>query len=289
MTGSRRYSPQPGWPFARMGTMRSVPRRCASTAVKNLWAASVPRYSNGAGGILTHTSSVIERDELVDVELGERRDKALEQLSLLSSTRCGRRGTGSPAVRHRGTSPLQRAGDRFGRQPEQVARFGGAVPEHIAQQQHSPLVGGQQLNRSDEGQRYRLARLVPGFGSWALVRCSLEQDIGVRLQPEHLAQASGFRWRHRQGRGLHRSTLRGTQMVQAPVGRHSVQPRPHRGAALETLHAQPGGEQGLLHHVLRVLERTKHPVAVHLQLTTVRLDQLGERVTVPRLRPHEKF
>ena len=42
-----------------------------------------------------------ERDELVDVELGERRDKALEQLSLLSSTWCGRRGTGSPAVRHR--------------------------------------------------------------------------------------------------------------------------------------------------------------------------------------------
>ena len=78
-------------------------------------------------------------------------------------------------------------------------------------------------------------------------------------------------------------------MVQAPVGRHSVQPRPHRGAALETLHAQPGGEQGLLHHVLGVLERTEHPVAVHLQLTTVRFDQLGERVTVPRLRPHEKF
>ncbi len=39
--------------------MRATCRRCGSTAVKKRCAAAVPWYSNGNGGIRTHTSSVI--------------------------------------------------------------------------------------------------------------------------------------------------------------------------------------------------------------------------------------
>jgi hypothetical protein len=42
-------------------------------------------------------------------------------------------------------------------------------------------------------------------------------------------------------------------------------------------------QEGLLDQVLGLLERAEHPVAVHVQLTAVAPDQLGERRLVPAL------
>jgi hypothetical protein len=43
----------------------------------------------------------------------------------------------------------------------------------------------------------------------------------------------------------------------------------------------PGIKQRVLEGVLGVLEGSEHPVAVHLQLSTMRLGQLSERIAVP--------
>jgi hypothetical protein len=40
--------------------------------------------------------------------------------------------------------------------------------------------------------------------------------------------------------------------------------------------------------VLGVLEGSEHPIAVHLELSAVRLDQLSERVAVPGPRPGDQ-
>jgi hypothetical protein len=51
------------------------------------------------------------------------------------------------------------------------------------------------------------------------------------------------------------------------------------------LSALPGSQQRVLQGVLGVLEGSEHPVAVHLELSQVRLGHLPERVAVPGPRP----
>ena len=46
---------------------------------------------------------------------------------------------------------------------------------------------------------------------------------------------------------------------------------------LERLPIPPGAEERLLDDVLGILERAEHPVAVHLQLGPVALDEPGKR------------
>jgi hypothetical protein len=48
-------------------------------------------------------------------------------------------------------------------------------------------------------------------------------------------------------------------------------------------------DRSVLQCVLGVLQRSEHAVAVHLQLTAVRLDQRCECITVASLRPPEQF
>src|SRR5262249_60650380 len=61
-----------------------------------------------------------------------------------------------------------------------------------------------------------------------------------------------------------------------------------RGATLEPGEAVPSSQQRVLRGVLGVLEGSQHPVAVHLALSAVRLDQLSERVAVPRPCPGQQ-
>ena len=79
---------------------------------------------------------------------------------------------------------------------------------------------------------------------------------------------------------------RGTKHVEACVGRDPVEPRPEREApaGTEALAAPPSAQERLLDEVLGVLERAEHPVAVHLQLTAVALDERGERGLLTRVR-----
>ena len=51
--------------------------------------------------------------------------------------------------------------------------------------------------------------------------------------------------------------------------------------SLELLEPAPRGEQGLLDQVLGVLGRAEDPIAVQLELMTVRVGQRAERVLVP--------
>ena len=76
--------------------------------------------------------------------------------------------------------------------------------------------------------------------------------------------------------------------VEAPVGGDPVEPPADRGAPLEPSEALPSGQQRVLQGVLGVLEGSEHPVAVHLQLSAVRLGQLPERLAVPGPRPADQ-
>src|SRR5262249_2045958 len=72
--------------------------------------------------------------------------------------------------------------------------------------------------------------------------------------------------------------------VKTRVGGDPIQPGTECRATLETLALAPGAQEGLLHQVLRILERTEHAVTVHLQFAPVALDQRAERRLVPRTR-----
>ena len=85
------------------------------------------------------------------------------------------------------------------------------------------------------------------------------------------------------------SSAGGTTRVEAPVGGDAVQPGADRGTFLEPSEALPGGQHRLLQGVLGVLEGSEHPVAVHLELPTVRLGQLSERVAVACPRPGQQL
>jgi hypothetical protein len=91
----------------------------------------------------------------------------------------------------------------------------------------------------------------------------VEQAVRVRLQPQHLT--SGRRLRAAFG-----------EQVEAGVGGDPVQPGSKGRPPLEGLPPSPGAQEGLLHGVLGVLERSQHPVAVHVQLSPVPLRQARE-------------
>ena len=115
---------------------------------------------------------------------------------------------------------------------------------------------------------------------------TLEEGVGIRLEPDDLAEP-GRLGRFDAGHVplLGRASAGRAARVEAPVGGDPVEPGAQRGASLEPAEALPGGQQRVLQGVLGVLERSEHPVAVHLQLPPVRLGQLAERVAVAGPRP----
>jgi hypothetical protein len=67
------------------------------------------------------------------------------------------------------------------------------------------------------------------------------------------------------------------ERIETGVRRDPVEPRTERRPSLEASAFPPCPQERLLHEVLGVLQGAEHAVAVQLQLTTVRLDELGER------------
>ncbi len=206
----------------------------------------------------------------------------LDELLLPGGFR-GRRSVGGARVVVAQGRPgaLERAGHGLLGGAEDAGRLAGGEAEHVAQEQHGPLPRRQPLHRGDEGQRDRLACLVPGLRSWFGGGQPLEQVVRTGLEPGRLAEPGGLgRRRARRHRPL--APAHRAPHVQAAAGGDPVQPGPDRGAPLEPAQALPGRQQRVLQGVLRVLHRTEHPVAVHPQFPLVRPDELAERVPVTR-------
>ena len=164
----------------------------------------------------------------------------------------------------------------------------GRPAQHVAQDEHGALAGGQVLQRGHEGEPDRVLlghhdggvghRLEPG-------------DLGVELEGV-AGQLVG-----RAEPGGQRSPGAGLEVGEADVRRDPVEPRAHRAAALEVGAGLPRAQQGLLDEVLRLVHRPAHPVAVRQQLTLVARGQRREvlqlahtarrrHLVIPSLRLH---
>ena len=123
-----------------------------------------------------------------------------------------------------------------------------------------------------------LSPLVARVRPWSLVGHAVEEDVGVRLEPERLVPP------RRLGEVRHRLPLRPAalcpQRVERAVGGNPVQPGTDRRPLLELLETAPGGEERLLEQVLGILQRPDDPVQVDLELAAVRVGELPEGVLV---------
>ena len=191
---------------------------------------------------------------------------------------------GGQRLRELGPGPPHAAVDRGGRGAQQVCHLGGRPFQHIPQDQHRALPGGQVLQRRDEGQPDTRPR---GRRRGRIVAFPGQQRAGKRLQPRHL------RPRHqRRVQVLRRPAQPRRQRPAAPpldrgqayVGRDPVQPGPHRRTALKPSVGPPRPQVRLLHQVLGVGGRAQHPVAVSQQLPPELAGQTGE-VFAARHRP----
>ncbi len=137
--------------------------------------------------------------------------------------------------------------------------------EDVAQDQHGTLAWRQVLHGHDEGQLDRLP------GDNGLVRVVVgELTAREGLQVEHL------RPRFSVVRGQRNSVTALVQEVQARVGGDAIQPGAQRGPTLERLPAGPRPQERLLSHVLGVVVRRQHAVAVHVQLAPEPLREQGK-------------
>src|SRR6266568_622259 len=80
---------------------------------------------------------------------------------------------------------LQGAMYRCGRGIERSGHLLGREAEHVAEDEHGALPGGQMLQRRDEGQLHGLALLIAGLGRGVPVR-DPQSLVGVRLHPDWL-------------------------------------------------------------------------------------------------------
>ncbi len=147
--------------------------------------------------------------------------------------------------------------------------------------------GGRTCKDGHEGQRDGFGLLVAGLGAERHADGAPEKGIGMRLEAGRPRRARSSRavqpwarptpwpgvgWPH-DARGEH------------PVGGDPVQPGAQRGTSLEPAEALPGGQQRVLQGILGVLDGSEHPVAVHVELSTVRLGQLPRTRQRPRSAP----
>ena len=184
-----------------------------------------------------------------------------------------------------GPSPLERAVDRRDRGLEQLGHLGRLPPKDLAQDQYRPLAGRQVLERGDERQPDRLARLGHRGG---VASHRQRPAVGDGLDPRDL------------GQGLTEQALVGharrpqvhgpgppsspAQHVEAHVRGDPVEPGTERRPALEPLEALPRPEQRLLHGVLGLERRSQHPVRVGGQLDAMLLEHVREVLGPPRRR-----
>lgn len=221
----------------------------------------------------------------------EGRHVAVQQLALLVVQRVGHGRRGRPVVPlgEGRPGPLERAVDRRDRRAEQLGDLTGPPGQHLAQDQHRPLLGRQLLQRRHERQPHRLL----GHGRLGRVlHRGQHARVGHGFQPGVVG--AGGEGGPRQRRGLlevHRAgplVARG-QHVQADVGRDAVEPGAQAGPPLERGVAPPGPHERVLHRVLGLEGGAEHPVAVPGQLGPVPLqpdvEVLDRRRAVRHRRP----
>ena len=108
-------------------------------------------------------------------------------------------GSGTPrrrlAALHARTGSLERAVDRLDGRVEHARHLTGVEPENVAQDEHRELAGRQHLQGGHEGEGDGFRLLVAGLGAGRQGGpCHLgEQGIGVRLEPDGLAEPGRLR------------------------------------------------------------------------------------------------
>jgi hypothetical protein len=176
-----------------------------------------------------------------------------------------------------GPGALQQAVHRDRRRAEQIGDLRGPPVQHVAQDQHGALPGGQVLQRGDQGQPHALPRRddlgwIGGPGA--------HQRVGNGLQPRNLRPRRGQRSFGVLARGAdagrQRPPAAGLQRAQAGVGRDPVQPGPQRRPPLEFAVGPPGADHGLLHLVFGIVDRAQHAVTVRQQLRPERVGETRE-------------
>ena len=137
--------------------------------------------------------------------------------------------------------------------------------EDVAQDEDGELAGRQDLKGGHEGQGDGFGALVAGFRADRQGDRTFEERVGIRLKPDNFAEPG------RLGRfdpgdvPLPGQPSAGrAASVEAPVGGDPVEPGTDRGPPLELAETLPSGQPGVLESVLGVLERSEHPVAVHV-------------------------
>jgi hypothetical protein len=134
------------------------------------------------------------------------------------------------------------------------------------------------LDGGDERELDALAPLVAGLGR-RVALLDPEALVGVRLDPDPLDEGPVLRRLGRRAVVRREHPLRPPRdEVERRVRRDPVQPRAQRAAALEAAEPAPRAQERLLQGILRVMDRSEHPVAVGVQLGPVRLDQPPELV-----------
>ena len=196
-------------------------------------------------------------------------DRGARGLAARSARRPGRRPGPDPHSRPR---TLQGALDRRRRRAEHDRNLGGGERQHIAENQDGPLPRRKMLQAGDERQPQSLTRRDDGRG---ITRGRGHHRIRHRLQPAHLCpgllrKPRGIRFRVGQA-GWQRSPAMLGQLGQAPFRGDLVQPGTYRRPSFEPAVGPPGAHVCLLDHVLRILDRAEHAVAVREQLTPQRL------------------
>jgi hypothetical protein len=133
------------------------------------------------------------------------------------------------------------------------------------------------LQGDQEGELDALALLVPGLGGQ--LRIPGQAVIGAGILPRLFGQrrvSVGCRAKgHRQ---LPPEPVPG--VIERSIGHDRIQPRSHRPATLESGQPSPGPQQPLLHRVVGVGQRPRHPVTVRPQLGPVSTRQLAERALI---------
>jgi hypothetical protein len=153
--------------------------------------------------------------------------------------------------------------------------------EDVAQEEDGDLARRQDLQGGHESQGDGLGLFVAGRRPGRNLDRTLEECVRERLEPHDLPEPRRLGRRNPGHVPLLGGPSAGrAKRVETPVGGDPVEPGAERGASLEPSEASPGGHQRVLEGVLGVLQGSEHAVAVHLKLSTVRLDQLSERVPI---------
>jgi hypothetical protein len=163
-----------------------------------------------------------ERHHAVDVAGLDRSGEAADDVALEFGVRHRRplASAGGQAVFERCASPAQQVVHRRFAGLQQLGGLGRPVAQDIAEHEHRALLRGQMLKADDERQLDRFPGLVARSRTRSVVSDSLEENIGVRLDPQRFAPIG---WLGHPGQRLVlRAPLAGAQGIQRAVSRDPV-------------------------------------------------------------------